>query len=124
MFASAFDVLTLDEVHTVTGADRIWAVVVRGRVGRKTPFEECQLLRLADDGRIREIALIGRPVSALLAVMGRIGPAMHRRGLMSRAAAVASGGVRPIAGIMGLIERFALPTMPPRQLDGPGTAAG
>lgn len=123
VFASAFDVLTLDDVHTVTGADEAWAVVVRGHVSRRIPFEECQLLRLADDGRVAEITLIGRPVSALLAVMARIGPAMHRRGLMSRAAALASGGVRPLAGLMGLIERFVLPRMPPREVRGPGAAA-
>lgn len=120
VFASAFDVLTVDEVHTVTGADDTWTVFVRGHVGARhragQPFEECQLLRLDDTGHIREITLIGRPVSASLAVMARIGTAMHRRGLMSRPAAIASAGIRPIAAAMAVIERFALPAMPPKRL--------
>lgn len=114
VYASAFDLFSDIEVHTVTGSGDVWALLLTGRIGG-TRFEECQLLRL-DGDRVREITMIGRPVPALLKVMAGIGGSMHRHGLMSRSAAIAGAGVKPVAGLLGLIERVVLPKIQPKRL--------
>lgn len=114
VYASAFDLFTDIDIHTVTGSGDTWALFLTGMInGRR--FEECQLLRL-DGEKIREVTMIGRPVPALLTVMSKIGGAMHKRGLMSRRAAIAGGGVGPMAAMLGLIEKRLMPRLAPRRL--------
>lgn len=114
VYASAFDLFSDIDVHTVTGAADTWALFVTGSIaGRR--FEECQLLRLEGE-KIREVTMIGRPVPALLTVMSKIGGAMHKRGLMSRKAAIAGAGVAPMAAMLALIEKRLMPSLAPRRL--------
>lgn len=114
VFGSAFDLFTGTTCHTVTGEGDTWAVFLRGTISGQQ-FEECQLLRLDDQGLVREVTMIGRPVATTLTVMARIGGAMYARGLMSRGAALAGAGVRPVAAVLGLVERHLLPKLPPRR---------
>ncbi|MEJ7772129.1 MAG: hypothetical protein WKF51_09525, partial [Geodermatophilaceae bacterium] len=53
-----------------TGSD--WMLVMSGRTG-SVPLEEAQLLRLDDDGQIREITVFGCPLPALTTVMATLG---------------------------------------------------
>ncbi len=53
-------------------------LVYRGRLAGQE-IEETQLLRLADDGRIREISFFIRPLPGLAGVAGRFAPALARR---------------------------------------------
>lgn len=115
VMASAFDVVSDVSVHTVTGADDTWAIFARGRCGTE-PFEECLLLRLDEAGLIHEITLLSRPVPGTLAVMGVIGGALHRRGVMSTAAATTSAAIKPIGAMLSLVERHVLPRLAPRRL--------
>lgn len=113
VFRSAFELFSSERVHDVIGADDAWVIIVRGATGRGD-FEEAQVLRLDGDGAVRDVTLIGRPVPALMDVMGRIGGAMRRQGLMAPAAAYASAGLRPIAAVLGAVERHVMPHLKPR----------
>ena len=57
---------------------RTVALFYEGRIGSTRLFE-AQRLRLADDGRIREITLFIRPLPALTRLMTRLGPELARR---------------------------------------------
>jgi len=53
-------------------------LVYRGRLAGQD-IEETQLLRLATDGRIREITIFIRPLPALAGIAGRFAPGLARR---------------------------------------------
>lgn len=113
VFSAAFDLLDDVVVHTVTGADDTWVVVFTATTS-SSPVEEFQLLRLDDQGLVREITMAGRPLPGVLAVLGGIGVGLHKRGILSRSAAIASRGMAPITGLFGLIEKHVMPRLAPR----------
>jgi len=78
MLLAAVEVFDDVRYHTEVGDDHTRALFMTGRCGREQ-FEEAQLLRFDDEGRIVELTLFGRPLPALTAVMGSIGPLLVRR---------------------------------------------
>lgn len=113
VFRSAFDLFSATIVTNVIGSGDDWVIVLTGETPRAN-FEEAQILRLGADGLVESVTLIGRPVPALMDVMGRIGGSMQRRGLMTPTAGAASLGLRPVAALLGLIERVVMPRLTPR----------
>ena len=75
---AAFTAVKGIRFHTQTGQGNSYALAYRARVGSQQ-FEEAQLLLLDDEARIREIALFGRPLPALTALMITLGPDLARR---------------------------------------------
>ncbi len=113
MLRAAVDVIDAIEFHTVVAdpAGRTRALFYRGRCGGQE-FEEAQLLRLDDEGRIVEVTLFGRPLPGLTAVMARIGPALVRE--RSPALAVLfTLAARPLAALTTFGERRLVPLADP-----------
>jgi hypothetical protein len=68
---------------------------VRSQIGDEE-LELAQILRLDDEGRIREIALLGRPLTGVAALLRGLGPRVaRRRGRLQGALAVL--GLRPLS---------------------------
>jgi hypothetical protein len=92
----------------------LWVVVVQARVGGR-PLEEVQLLRVDDQGRVRDFRLYVRGVSALTAMTAAFGPRLARRRGRLRALLVAAAS-RPVAFVTrasdGLGVRLALGRKP------------
>lgn len=83
-------------------------LVMSGRTG-SVPLEEAQLLRLDDDGQIREITVFGRPLPALTTVMATLGPELVRRqGRPGFARFLAATGA-PLARVTRFAERRRVP---------------
>lgn len=92
--------------HTEIGDDRTRVLLSSGRVDG-VPFDETTVLRLADDGRIAEIALSIRPLPAAAAVLRALGARlMTSRGkpLAGRAVRV---GLGPLVGLVRLADRMS-----------------
>jgi SnoaL-like protein len=78
LFGMVFDELG-EFTYTDEFADAGTRILVyRGRLAGQE-IEETQLLRLAPDGRIREISFFIRPLPGLAGVAGRFAPALARR---------------------------------------------
>jgi hypothetical protein len=112
MLASAFEVIHDIRYHTQVGGDDVWALFYRARAGRE-PVEEAQLLRLGDDGLIRELTFFGRPLPALTTVMAGIGPRLLRRQRRPLLARVVSAATIPLNAAVRLGERTLLPLADP-----------
>src|SRR5262245_53090739 len=92
--------------HTETGDDRTRVLLATGRV-EGIPFDETTVLRLADDGRIVEIALAIRPLPAATAVLRALGGRL----LAARGKPLAGRAVRlaltPLVTLTRLADRVA-----------------
>jgi hypothetical protein len=81
-------------------------LLASGRV-EGVPFDETTVLRLADDGRIVEIALSIRPLPAAVAVLRALGGRL----LAAQGKPVAGRAVRaaltPLVGLTRLADRMA-----------------
>jgi hypothetical protein len=85
---------------------------VRSAIGREE-LELVQLLRLDDEGMIREITLLGRPLTAVATLLSRLGPRVAgRRGRLRGALAVV--GLRPIVAALHLTDRLSVRLAAPR----------
>jgi SnoaL-like protein len=92
--------------HTELGDDRTRVLLASGRVDG-VPFDETTVLRLADDGRIAEIALAIRPLPAAAAVLRALGGrllAAQGRPAAGRAVRLA---LTPLVGLTRLADRMA-----------------
>jgi SnoaL-like domain len=92
--------------HTEIGDDRTRVLVSSGTVDG-VAFDETTVLRLADDGRIVQIALSIRPLPALAAVMRAIGGGLltaQGKPAAGRAVRIALG---PLVGLTRLADRLA-----------------
>jgi hypothetical protein len=92
--------------HTEIGDDRTRVLVSSGTVDG-VAFDETTVLRLADDGRIVEIALSIRPLPALTAIMRALGGgllAAQGKPTAGRAVRIALG---PLVGLTRLADRLA-----------------
>ena len=67
-------------------------------------LHEVQVMRLDEEGRIRELTLYIRPLPALARLAGAIGPRLARRRGRLAAAAVA-GFTRPLAAVLAVGDR-------------------
>jgi hypothetical protein len=114
MLASAFEVIHDIRYHTELGDGPTWALFYRARVGRDA-LEEAQLLRLDDEGRIRELTLFGRPLPALTAVMKGIGPRLLRRQRQPALSRLVTVATAPINAAVRLGERTLLPKADPNR---------
>ena len=82
------------------------------------PFEEAQLLRLDDEARISEIALFGRPMPALTALMTTLGPALARQQGRRGLATFLRASAAPIHAMVTFGDRSVVPRTRPGA--GPG----
>ena len=83
------DITFVDDLRS---ADRA-ALVTQGRVGTLT-LHEAQHCRLAEDGRIREVTLLMRPLPAVTAFLRALGPrAARREGRLGAARVLTIAGV-------------------------------
>lgn len=114
MLASAFEVIRDIRYHTRVGDGDTWALFYHGRAGDQA-VEEAQLLRLDDDGLIREISLFGRPLPALTEVMTGIGPRLLRRQGQPALARLLPLATAPLNAMTRLGERFLLPRADPNR---------
>jgi hypothetical protein len=114
MLASAFEVIHGIRFHTEVGAGDTWALFYHARAGRE-PVEEAQLLRLDDDGLIRELTIFGRPLPALTTVMAGIGPRLLRRQRQPLLGRVVTLATAPLNAAVRLGERTLLPRADPNR---------
>ena len=98
--------------HTQTGEGDVYALAYRARVGSE-PFEEAQLLRLDDEGRIGEITLFGRPMPALSALMTVVGPDLARRQGRRGVAALMRASTAPLHAMVTSGDRWLVPLTRP-----------
>ncbi|MBN8882951.1 MAG: hypothetical protein J0H73_11630 [Salana multivorans] len=78
LLGSVFEVFTDVRFTDDLRSDGRAALFAQGRVGRLT-LHEAQHLRLADDGRVREVTLLLRPLPAATAFLRALGPRVARR---------------------------------------------
>lgn len=117
MLVAAAQVVDDVRYHTEVGDDSTRALFMTGRAGREQ-FEEAQLLRFDDDGRIVELTLFGRPLPALTQVMSTIGPVLVRRQGRPGLAGVIRAATAPLYVLTRIGERTLVP------LADPGRARG
>ncbi|MEU8821542.1 nuclear transport factor 2 family protein [Actinoplanes sp. NPDC048796] len=117
VLSAAFEIIRDIRYHTELGDDRTRALFSFGVAGRE-PLEEAQLLRLDDDGRIRELTLFGRPVPALTEVMAGIGPRLLRRQKRAGLARVVGFATAPLNAMTRLGDRRLVPLADPRRRRG------
>jgi hypothetical protein len=121
VMTSAFGVITSIEYHTDIGEGPDRSLFYRGQVAGME-VEEAQLLRLDNEGRIRELTLFGRPLPALAAVMAGIGPKLLRRQGHGRLAPVAGAAIAPLAVLTRLGEKYLAPLADPNRTSEPHSA--
>ena len=112
--SEAFTAIEDIHFHTEIGQDDTYALAYRARVGTQ-PFEEVQLLRFDDAGRIREISLYGRPMPALTALMITLGPKLARRQGRRGLATLLRATTAPIHSMVGFGDRHIVPRTRPRR---------
>ncbi|SDN21362.1 nuclear transport factor 2 family protein [Allokutzneria albata] len=106
VFEAAFTSIQGIRFHTDIGDDRQRALFYRGRVGGTT-VEECALVRLDDEGRIVELTMWLRPLPALVAVMGALGPKIARSFGKPRMAVLLSVLTKPLQAMVGSGDKLA-----------------
>lgn len=114
VFAAAFDILTEIEIEGVTGAGDHWVIHGTNRLGRRN-LEEIQWLTVGEDGLISHVRLFVRPLPSAMALLARIGPRLHARGVMPRRAEVAARSAAPLVVALDAVERFVMPRVGPRR---------
>jgi SnoaL-like protein len=92
--------------HTEIGDDRTRVLVSSGTVDG-VAFDETTVLRLAEDGRITEVALSIRPLPALAAVMRAIGGALLAAQGHPGAGRAVRISLGPLVGLTRLADRLA-----------------
>ena len=117
VLTSAFEVISDISFHTDLGDATARALFYRGRVAG-VELEEAQLLRLDDDGLIRELTLFGRPLHALTSVMADIGPRIFRRQGQDRVASFAGAAIAPLSFLTRLGEQYLAPLADPSRARG------
>ena len=112
MLLAAVQVFGDVRYHTEVGDERTRALFMTGRAGREQ-FEEAQLLRFDDDGRIVELTLFGRPLPALTQVLSTIGPLLVRRQGRPGLARVIKAATAPLHAVTRLGEKTLVPLADP-----------
>lgn len=92
--------------HTEVGDDRTRVLMSSGTVDG-VAFDETTVLRLAEDGRITEVALSIRPLPALAAVMRAMGGALLAAQGRPRAGRAVRISLGPLVGLTRLADRLA-----------------
>lgn len=102
VFESIEDIRYFEDV----GDESVRALFYRAHVGGQH-VEEATLLRLDDQGRVREITLFFRPLPGLTAVAAALGPRLaRRRGVANWL--VTSAMLRPLAAITRAGDRLGV----------------
>jgi hypothetical protein len=114
VLVAALEVIGDIRFHTEVGDQATRALFYRGRCGGQA-FEEAQLLRLDEQGLIRELTLFGRPLPGLTAVMSRIGPALARLDGRSRMAVFLKTATSPLHAVTVAGERYIVPMADPNR---------
>ncbi|MFG1924332.1 nuclear transport factor 2 family protein [Cryptosporangium sp. NPDC048952] len=114
MLVAAVQVFDDVRYHTEVGDDRTRALFMTGRAGTEQ-FEEAQLLRFDDAGRIVELTLFGRPLPALTQVMSTIGPLLVREQGRPGLARVLRAATAPLHAMTRLGERTLVPLADPNR---------
>ncbi|WP_035856643.1 nuclear transport factor 2 family protein [Cryptosporangium arvum] len=114
MLVAAVQVFDDLRYHTEVGDERTRALFLTGRAGQEQ-FEEAQLLRFDDAGRIVELTLFGRPLPALTQVMSTIGPALLRAQGRPGLARVIRAATVPLHAMTRLGERTLVPLADPKR---------
>jgi hypothetical protein len=112
MLTAAFIAIDSITFHTEVGDDATRALFYYGRC-RGVDFEEAQLLRFDDAGKISELTLFGRPLPGLTAVMAAIGPEMLRADERPALATLIKAATSPLAAITKLAEKTLVPLADP-----------
>ena len=101
--------------HTVVGEGPTWALFYTARIGNQD-FEEAQLMRLNEQGKIVEATLMIRPLPAQTALMDTIGPQLARRFGLSRAvAALMPMMLKPLAFLARVVDRRGVSMVKPHR---------
>jgi hypothetical protein len=106
VIGAALEAVTDLHHHTEVGDDRTRVLLASGTVDG-VPFDETTVLRLADDGRITEIALSIRPLPALAAVMRALGGRLLAVQGKPGAGRVVRAALTPLVGLTRLTDRLA-----------------
>ena len=112
--SEAFTAIEEIRFHTEIGQGDSYALAYRARVGTQ-PFEEVQLLKFDDAGRISEISLYGRPMPALTALMITLGPKLARRQGRRGLAALLRATSAPVHSMVSFGDRHVVPRTQPRK---------
>jgi hypothetical protein len=111
----AFEAFEDVRFHTVVGEGPTWALFYTARIGNQD-FEEAQLMRLNEQGKIVEATLMIRPLPAQTALMDAIGPQLARRFGLSRVmAALMPMMVKPLAFLARLVDRRGVSLLKPHR---------
>ncbi|CAO5233793.1 nuclear transport factor 2 family protein [Frankia sp. AgKG'84/4] len=121
MLSAAFEVISDLRCHTEVGAGPTRALFYYGRAGTVS-FEEAQLLRLDENGFIRELTFFGRPLPGLTAVMTAIGPALLRRQKRSSMARLISVVTAPLHAMTRFGDERVVPLADPSRAPHPAGA--
>lgn len=114
MLCAAFDVIDTIRYHTELGDQSARALFFHGRC-RQQEFEEAQLLRFDNEGRIAELTLFGRPLPGLTAVMAAIGPVMLKRQQRPALARLVGAATTPLALMTRAGEKRLVPLTDPNR---------
>lgn len=112
MLRAAYQCIHDIRYHTEVGEGDTRAVFFRARAGRE-PVEEAELLRLGEDGLIREVTFFGRPLPALTQVMTDIAPHLLRAQGRPTMAVLLGLATRPLAAMTRMGERRLVPLAAP-----------
>lgn len=113
LLSAAFTAIEEIRFHTQVGDGDTYALFYRGRIGTQN-LEEAQLLRLDDQGHIRELTLFGRPLPALTGLISTLGPELARQEGRPALAAFLGAATAPLHAMARLGEHHIVPLAAPR----------
>lgn len=117
VFDAGLSIVKDVSVYKVLGDGRDWAVFLSGTINGY-PVDEVQLHELDQDGKIKHITLMFRPLNSLQDLLTKIGPALEKRGVMEKKSAFAAAAYAPLALAGRAVEKLIMPRIGP-SFDGP-----
>ncbi|SDI35482.1 nuclear transport factor 2 family protein [Nonomuraea jiangxiensis] len=114
LFAVVLSALSGMRYQTDVGDDRTRALTATARLDRME-IHESALVRLDDDGLIKDITMWVRPLPALTAMMAALGPGLARATGRRGLPLLVGAAVRPLAAMTRLGDRTLVPLLTRRR---------
>ncbi|MEO3792384.1 nuclear transport factor 2 family protein [Nonomuraea sp. B10E15] len=108
LFSVVLSVLSGMRYHSDIGDDRTRALTATARLG-SLEVHEAAIVEVDGDGLVSDITLFVRPLPALTALMGALGPGMARASGRPGLALLVGAAVRPLAAMTRLGDRTLVP---------------